>query len=65
MSERLNTCPECGSTNVTGVVDTETATNNGDLNVNARLTCHDCNHQWDGQVSNPANDDCLPGWGPF
>jgi len=63
MSERQSTCPECGSTNVTGAVDTETSTNSSDLNVRAALTCHDCKHTWEGLVSNPASDDCLPGWG--
>jgi ribosomal protein L37AE/L43A len=36
----------------------------GSLNVKAVLTCHDCQHQWDGQVTNPAiEEDRLAGWG--
>lgn len=63
MSERLPTCPKCGS----HYAETVTIHNpeTSDLNANATLKCCDCDHQWEGQVTSPRTEEGGMGWGPF
>ncbi len=49
MSERLLSCPECGSLDVDtkSVHDPDTR----DMNSRATLKCCDCDHEWEGLVT--------------
>lgn len=61
MSERLTTCPECGSTYVVTVKIHNPDTH--DMNADATLKCHDCDHEWEGQVTSPkTEEDRDNGW---
>jgi len=49
-SVRQTKCPKCASTSVE-VERLEK--NNHSLNVKAKITCKNCDHVWEDQVSNP------------
>ena len=61
MSERLVTCPQCKGTHTTTVKLHNPDTT--DMNTNADLKCHECQHEWVGRVSSPyAQEQRRRGW---